>query len=99
MLISYYKRKKLLRRVRVRRYLYLPFFLSLYLILLVLVICNFFRMISLLNAIHNAIGYILEDFKMHHHSFALFLQTVNAIEKLFAGFNMQPRVGMNQSLI
>ena len=56
-------------------------------------------MISLLNAIHNAIGYILEDFKMHHHSFALFLQTVNAIEKLFAGFNMQPRVGMNQSLI
>ena len=54
-------------------------------------------MISLLNAIHNAIGCILEDFKTHHHIFALFLQTLNAIEKLFAGFNMQPRIDMKQS--
>ena len=99
MLVSYYKRKQLLRRVRVRRYLYLPLFPSLNLILLVLVTCKFFRMISLLNAIQNAIGYILEDFKTHHHIFALFLKTVNAIEKLFAGFNMQPRIGMKQSLI
>ena len=36
---------------------------------------------------------------MHHHIFALFLQTVHAIEKLLAGFNVQPRIGMNQSLI
>ena len=31
--------------------------------------------------------------------FALFLQTVYAIEKLLAGYNVQPRMGMNQSLI
>ena len=37
--------------------------------------------------------------KTHHHIFALFLQTVYAIEKLFTGFNVQPRIGMNQSLI
>ena len=37
--------------------------------------------------------------KTHHHIFALFLQTVYAIEKILAGFNMQPRNGMNQSLI
>ena len=43
--------------------------------------------------------YILEDFKTHQHIFALFLQTVYAIEKLLAGFNVQPRIGMNQSLI
>ena len=36
---------------------------------------------------------------MHHHIFALFLLTVYAIEKLLAGFNVQPRIGMNQSLI
>ena len=36
---------------------------------------------------------------MHQHIFALFLQTVCAIEKLLAGFNVQPRIGMNQSLI
>ena len=36
---------------------------------------------------------------MHHHIFALFLQTVYAIEKLLADFNVQPRIGMNQSLI
>ena len=35
--------------------------------------------------------------KTHHHIFALFLQTVYAIEKLLAGFNVQPRIGMNQS--
>ena len=27
---------------------------------------------------------------MHHHIFALFLQTVYAIEKLLADFNVQP---------
>ena len=37
--------------------------------------------------------------KTHHHIFALFLQTVYAIEKLLAGFNAQPRTGMNQTLI
>ena len=31
--------------------------------------------------------------------FALFLQIVNAIEKLLAGFNVQPRIGMNQWII
>ena len=36
---------------------------------------------------------------MHHHVFALFLQTVYAIEKLLAGFDVQPRIGMNQLLI
>ena len=36
---------------------------------------------------------------MHHHIFVLFLQTINAVEKLLAGFNVQPRIGMNQSLI
>ena len=36
---------------------------------------------------------------MHHHIFALFLQTVYAIEKLLAGFKVQLRIGMNQSLI
>ena len=37
--------------------------------------------------------------KMHHHIFVLFLQTVYAIEKLLAGFNVQPSIGMNQSLL
>ena len=37
--------------------------------------------------------------KTHHHIFAFFLQTVFAIEKLLEGFNVQPRFGMNQSLI
>ena len=36
---------------------------------------------------------------MHHHIFALFLQTVYENGKLLAGFNVQPRIGMNQSLI
>ena len=36
---------------------------------------------------------------MHHNIFALFLQTVYAIEKLLVGFDVQPRIGMNQSLI
>ena len=39
------------------------------------------------------IDIILEDIIAH------FLQTVYAIEKLLAGFNVQPRIGMNQSLI
>ena len=29
---------------------------------------------------------------MHYHIFALFLQTVNAIEKLLACCNVQPRI-------
>ena len=37
--------------------------------------------------------------KIHHNIFASFLQTVYVIEKLLAGFNVQPRIGMNQSLI
>ena len=37
--------------------------------------------------------------KTHHHIFALFLQTVYAIVKLLPGFNVQPKIGMNQSLI
>ena len=37
--------------------------------------------------------------KLRHHIFALFLQTVYAIEKLLADFNVQPRIGMNQLLI
>ena len=37
--------------------------------------------------------------QINSHLFALFLQTENAIEKLPAGFNMQPRIGMNQSFI
>ena len=36
---------------------------------------------------------------MHHHKFAIFLQTVNAIEMLLRAFNVQRKVGMNQSLI
>ena len=36
---------------------------------------------------------------MHHHIFALSLQTVYAIEKFLAGFNVQPRIGMDHSLI
>ena len=42
---------------------------------------------------------ILEDFENASPYFALFLQTVYAIEKLLAGFNVQPIIGMNQSLI
>ena len=37
--------------------------------------------------------------KTHRHIFALFLQTVYAIEKLLTGFYVQPRIGINQSLI
>ena len=33
---------------------------------------------------------------MHHHNFALFSQTAYVIETLLAGFNVQPRIGMNQ---
>ena len=34
--------------------------------------------------------------KTHRHIFALFLQTVYAIEKLLTGLNnVQPRIGMN----
>ena len=43
--------------------------------------------------------YILEVFENASQCFALFLRTVNAIEKLLAGFNVQPRIDMNQSLI
>ena len=30
--------------------------------------------------------------KTHHHIFALFCQTIYAIEKLLTGFNVQPRI-------
>ena len=36
---------------------------------------------------------------MHYHNFTIFSQTVNAIEKLLTGFNVQFKIGMNQSLI
>ena len=36
--------------------------------------------------------YILEDLKTHHHNFAIFSQTVNAIEKLLAALNVQPKI-------
>ena len=35
---------------------------------------------------------------MHHHIFALFLQIVYAIEKLLAGFIVQPRIDMMTAL-
>ena len=43
--------------------------------------------------------YILEDFENASPLIALFLQTVFAIEKLLAGFNVQPRIGVNQSVV
>ena len=43
--------------------------------------------------------YIVEDFQDASLYFALFLETEYAIEKLFSGFNVQPRIGMNHSLI
>ena len=42
---------------------------------------------------------ILEDFENASPYFCTFLQTVYAIEKLLADFNVQPRIGINQSLI
>ena len=42
---------------------------------------------------------ILEDFENASPFFVLFLHTVYVIEKLYAGFNVQPRIGLNQSLI
>ena len=45
------------------------------------------------------LAYILEDFENASTYFALFLRAVYAIEKLLAGFDVQPRIGMNQSLI
>ena len=40
---------------------------------------------------------ILEDFENASPYFCFFfLQTVHAIEKLLADFNVQPRIGMNQ---
>ena len=42
---------------------------------------------------------MLEDLENASPYFALFLQTVYAIEKLLAGFNVQPKIGMNKSLI
>ena len=35
---------------------------------------------------------------MHHHNFAIFSLTVNAVEKLLAAFNVHFKIGMNQSL-
>ena len=43
--------------------------------------------------------HILEDFENPSQIFTLFLQAVYAIVKLLVGFNVQPRIGMNQSLI
>ena len=43
--------------------------------------------------------YLLEHVENASQYFALFLQTVYAIEKLLAGFSGQPRIGVNQSLI
>ena len=37
--------------------------------------------------------------KTHHHTFAIFSQTVNAIEKLLAALNVQLKIDMIQSLI
>ena len=45
------------------------------------------------------IANILEDFENASPFSALFLQTVYTIEKLLAGSNVQPRIGMNQLLI
>ena len=42
---------------------------------------------------------ILEDFETQHHNFAILSQTVNAIEKVLAAFNVQLKIGMNQSLV
>ena len=36
---------------------------------------------------------------MHHHIFERFLQSVYVIVKLLSDFIVQPRIGMNQSLI
>ena len=42
---------------------------------------------------------ILEDFENVSPYFAHFLQTVYAVEKSLTGFNVQPSIGMNESLI
>ena len=39
--------------------------------------------------------WILEDFENAPPYFCTYLQTVYAIEKLLAGLNGQPRIGMN----
>ena len=44
-------------------------------------------------------NYILEHFENASPYFCTFLANRNAIEKLLAGFNVQPRIDMNQSLI
>ena len=66
---------------------------------------------SLLNIFRDCTGYvvvagsdktpcILEDFVNATQYFCTFLaKIVNAVKKLLAGFNLQPRIGMNQSLI
>ena len=41
----------------------------------------------------------MRTLKTHHHIFAIFLHTLYAIEKLLTGYNVQPRIGMNQLLI
>ena len=42
---------------------------------------------------------ILEGIENASPYFCIFLQTVYASEKLLAGLNVQPRIGMKQSLI
>ena len=70
--------------------------------------CSFLWVISLFDlcgscdngaASKPSLYYILEDFENASLYFCTFFQTVYAIEKLLAGFNVQPRIGMNQSLI
>ena len=53
---------------------------------------------SCLDCILNYISHV-SKYTSVQHIFELFLQTVYAMEKLLAGFNVQPRIGMNQSLI
>ena len=47
----------------------------------------------------NMVTSILDGFENASLYFAIFLQTVYSIEKFLTGFNVQPRIGMDQSLI
>ena len=59
---------------------------------------TYIKLSFLIQYIYNTIIYE-RTLKTHHQVFALFLQTVYEIEKLLAGFNVQPRICMNQSFI
>ena len=54
---------------------------------------------KLFKTIGNPEKTILEDFENASPFFALSLQAVYVIEKLLDGLNVQPRIGMNQSLV